>query len=238
MTAMLSMYTGETQMRWLPMPLKCSLASLSTMLLWLAAAACLGWLFWAPGKEQTSSRSASLQVATQQPELKTLFETDIRKPVGPPMVHSGLTDPHGQPVMINCNTCHATKSPNNDLRLGASLTEFHQGLKGQHGNLTCVSCHNPQDGYQSLRLADGKLVPYVEVMQLCAQCHGPQYRDYQHGAHGGMTGYWDLTKGPRQRNNCIDCHDPHHPKYPVVRPAQGPQDRALSRSQHSGGGHE
>ena len=60
-------------------------------------------------------------------------------------------------------------------------------------------------------------------MTLCAQCHGPQFRDYQHGAHGGMTGYWDLTKGGRMRNNCIDCHDPHAPKYPTVTPGPRPE---------------
>jgi hypothetical protein len=70
-------------------------------------------------------------------------------------------------------------------------------------------------------------------MTLCAQCHGPQFRDYQHGAHGGMSGFWDLSKGGRTRNNCIDCHDPHAPKYPTVTPARGPNDRF-----QTGGGHE
>jgi hypothetical protein len=70
-------------------------------------------------------------------------------------------------------------------------------------------------------------------MRLCAQCHGPQYRDYQNGAHGGMTGNWDLSKGGRVRNNCIDCHDPHAPRYPTVTPSRGPNDRFLT-----GGGHE
>jgi hypothetical protein len=84
-----------------------------------------------------------------------------------------------------------------------------------------------------LRLADGRSLPYSDVMSLCAQCHGPQFRDYQHGAHGGMTGYWDLSKGGRTRNSCIDCHDPHAPKYPTVTPARGPNDRFLS-----GDGHE
>jgi formate-dependent nitrite reductase cytochrome c552 subunit len=79
-------------------------------------------------------------------------------------------------------------------------------------------------------------------MQLCAQCHGPQYRDYRHGAHGGMAGHWDLAKGGRVRNNCIDCHDPHSPKYPTVRPAGGPLDRGGVHPNASppqkGAGHE
>jgi formate-dependent nitrite reductase cytochrome c552 subunit len=154
-----------------------------------------------------------------------LHEVVIRKPAGPPVVKTGLTDAHGQPVTIACATCHATKEPNATARLGQELKLFHQGLTGAHANLACVSCHNPDEKYGSLRLADGSAVPYTEVMQLCAQCHGPQYRDYLHGAHGGMAGYWDLTKGPRIRNNCIDCHDPHSPKFPTVRPDIGPNDR-------------
>jgi formate-dependent nitrite reductase cytochrome c552 subunit len=157
----------------------------------------------------------------------------IRKPDGPPTIPTGTFDEKGRPVAVACAACHATKPANADARLGTPLPQFHSGLVGQHGNLTCVSCHNPADGYGTLRLADGRSVPYREVMTLCAQCHGPQHRDYLNGAHGGMTGYWDLSKGGRVRNNCIHCHDPHAPKYPTVSPAAGPSDRFLH-----GGGHD
>lgn len=157
----------------------------------------------------------------------------IRKPTGPPTIPTGTFDEKGQPVSVACATCHATKPPLVGAKLGTPLVLFHQGLNGQHANLACTVCHNPADGYASLRLADGQSLPYAEVMTLCAQCHGPQYRDYQHGAHGGMVGYWDRTKGQRVRNNCIDCHAPHAPKYPTVAPAHGPNDRF-----QTGGGHE
>lgn len=157
----------------------------------------------------------------------------VRKPVGRPTVPLGVCDEKGNPLSVACATCHATKPANADAKLGTPLSQFHQGLIGKHGSLSCTSCHNPTDGYASLRLADGKGVPYSEVMTLCAQCHGPQARDYQRGAHGGMTGYWDLTAGGRVRNTCIECHDPHAPKYPTVQPARGPHDRF-----QQGGGHE
>lgn len=144
-----------------------------------------------------------------------------------------MFDEKGQPITIACAICHATKPTSPGAKLGTSLKLFHQDLHGSHGNLSCVSCHNPADGYASLRLADGKNVPFTEVMTLCAQCHGPQFRDYQHGAHGGMTGHWDLTKGSRSRNNCVVCHEAHAPKYPTVSPARRPNDRFLT-----GGGHE
>jgi hypothetical protein len=161
------------------------------------------------------------------------FPVTIRKPDGPPTIKTGIFDEKGTPVTIACATCHTTNPANVEARLGTSLKLFHQGLTGKHAALSCVSCHNSAEGYGSLRLADDKSVPYSEVMTLCAQCHGPQFRDYQHGAHGGMAGHWDLTKGGRVRNNCINCHDPHAPKYPTVTPAAGPNDRFLK-----GAGHE
>jgi hypothetical protein len=179
-----------------------------------------------------TSPSNTLSNDPVSPE-KNRYAVVIHKPAGPPAIKTGAVDDKGNPITIACATCHTTKPANTDAKLGTPLTLFHQGLTGKHAALSCVSCHNAADGYATLRLADGKSLPYAEVMTLCAQCHGPQFRDYQHGAHGGMTGYWDLTKGGRYRNNCIDCHDPHAPKYPTVMPAAGPNDRFLK-----GRGHE
>lgn len=150
-----------------------------------------------------------------------------------PGIPTGTFDEKGRALSVACATCHTTKAASFESKLGTPLTQFHQGLIGRHGNLSCASCHNTDQGYASLRLADGKDVPYTEVRILCAQCHGPQFRDYEHGAHGGMTGHWDLTKGGRVRNTCTDCHAPHAPKYPTVIPARGPNDRF-----QTGGGHE
>lgn len=162
----------------------------------------------------------------------TAYPVAIRKPAGPPSIPTGSFDEQGKPITISCATCHTTKPTNAAANLGRPLKDFHQGLVGKHGDLACISCHNPTDGYTTLRLADGKSIPYPEVMALCAQCHGPQFRDYRHGAHGGMTGHWDLSRGGRARNNCIDCHDPHAPKYPTVVPARGPNDRFQTGGRH------
>jgi cytochrome c553 len=164
------------------------------------------------------------------------FPITINQPAGPPTVDTGKIDERGQPIVANCSTCHSTKPPNPRLSNGADLKDFHLGLTTNHGDRSCLSCHNPQD-YNQLHLADGKPVEFQDVLTLCAQCHGPQYKDYQNGAHGGMTGYWDLTRGPRTRNNCIDCHDPHAPQYPQVMPVLRPNDRFL-RSESSENAHE
>lgn len=167
------------------------------------------------------------------------FRTFIRQPAGPPTVKTDLLDHHGAPISVACNTCHTTRPANHELKIGTELLQFHQGIKGTHGNLNCVACHHPDEGYQTLRLANGKALPYTDVMQLCAQCHGPQYRDYQHGAHGGMNGYWDLSRGNRYRNNCIDCHNPHAPRFPTLQPAPGPiNPHASQTSGKQGAGHE
>jgi len=152
----------------------------------------------------------------------------IRRPAGPPRVNLGITDLRGRPVTASCATCHATRAPDETNRIATDLIDFHQGLVVQHGTLSCLSCHNRAD-YASLRLADGTAVPYRDVMTLCALCHGPEYRDYQHGAHGGMSGYWDRTRAPRTRNNCVDCHDPHAPLFPRMQPTFKPRDRFLEQ---------
>jgi len=154
------------------------------------------------------------------------YATTIRKPAGPPQVLTGLTDPHGNAVTVSCSTCHATRKPNTDNKTAADMNEFHSSLKIAHGKISCLSCHNGND-YDSLKLADGARIEFTEVMSLCGQCHGPQMRDYEHNVHGGMNGYWDLTKGPRQKNNCVDCHNPHSPQFPKMQPTFKPRDRFL-----------
>jgi len=123
--------------------------------------------------------------------------------------------------------------PGHPLRAGAplraspaELDEFHVGLEVRHGELTCASCHS-EGQVPRLHLATGATLALRDTIQLCAQCHGPQWRDYQHGAHGGMSGHWDLSRGPRARNHCIDCHDPHAPKYVGGDPVLPPRDRGL-----------
>jgi len=154
------------------------------------------------------------------------FPTTIRRPTGPPRVATGTTDSHGNAITVSCSTCHTTRPPNSHNKTPADLTEFHAGMKFSHGNVSCLSCHNSVD-YDALKLADGTRVEFVNVMKLCAQCHGSQMKDYEHGVHGGMNGFWDTTRGPREKNNCVDCHNPHAPQFPKMRPTFKPKDRFL-----------
>ncbi len=175
-----------------------------------------------------------LAKSKEMPQVRPAWPVHINKPNGPPRVQTDVVGMDGRTITVSCSSCHSTREPNRQLRDGSNLKEFHQNLTTVHGDLTCLSCHN-QDDYDTLRLADNQKVEYSEVMRLCAQCHGPQYRDYQNGSHGGMTGYWDQEKGPRYRNNCVDCHDPHAPAYTGMHPAPGPNDRFMQRSDEHGG---
>ena len=61
-----------------------------------------------------------------------------------------------------------------------------------------------------------------DVTLLCAKCHGPKYRDWKAGVHGRQNGYWDATKGPKEKLRCIQCHDPHKPAFPPIKPLAPP----------------
>lgn len=152
----------------------------------------------------------------------------IRKPAGPPTAVVRNPDT-GKTEAVACVTCHAGRTPNPANAGTKDLDLFHQGLQVQHGGNTCLSCHDARD-YGRLHLADSRPVPFTEVVTLCGQCHGPQLRDYLKGAHGGMNGAWDLTRGNRVRQACTACHDPHTPKYQGAHPVLPPRDRFLETS--------
>lgn len=152
-----------------------------------------------------------------------------------PRVFTGHTDKDGRPITVACGTCHATRNPNFENAHSDDLDEFHRGLRFVHGNQRCLACHDPSN-YDQLRLADGSGVPFEDVMQLCAQCHAIQARDFANGAHGGMNGYWDVSRGNRIRHNCTDCHDPHSPLLPRMMPTFKPRDRFLSPGENQNGG--
>lgn len=148
-----------------------------------------------------------------------------------------LTLDGGQVAVTPCTTCHGAVDPTPLPARAEGIGGPHAGLTVRHGMLSCASCHHPSRRDQ-LRLADGRSVLLIEAMELCAQCHGPQKRDFDHGAHGGMRGYWDLRKGPRERNHCVACHDPHAPRFGTFAPVEGPRDRFTSQHAQGDKSHE
>ncbi len=167
---------------------------------------------------------------TDSPKVLTTYATEgrhpviIRQPDGPPRVILAGVDPQGRSGEVACSTCHSIREPDFENKTPETLDEFHQGLFVNHGKLACYACHNPDDS-DSLKLADGTRVAYQDVMAMCSQCHSKQAESFAHGAHGGMNGHWDLTRGPQMKNNCINCHDPHSPAYPRMMVGFKPKDR-------------
>ncbi len=169
-----------------------------------------------------SQRQKQPQFASQ-----TLHPTNINLPTGPPSVLIGNHPETNAPITASCTTCHATREPNL-TNTAKELDKFHQNLKFNHADLSCYSCHN-ENNYETLKLADNTAIKYPKVMDLCAQCHNPQATAFKHGAHGGMNGFWDRSRGPQSKNACIDCHDPHAPQFPTLKPMFKPIDRFLDK---------
>lgn len=157
------------------------------------------------------------------------------------VVDSPLLDVNGTPIGVGCETCHGPNpvgswaaTPGEPFHTGVGVTEEGVRSLDQHGELKCDNCHSPDR--LTVHLADGALLDLADTMRLCAQCHGPQFRDYQRGSHGGMTGFWDLRQGPRSRNNCVVCHAPHSPRFEPRMPAPGPRDWYLRDKPHASKG--
>lgn len=148
----------------------------------------------------------------------------IHQPARLTSVASQRTDALGQPLAVPCSDCHSMAVVEERKHDAAALEDFHRGLQVTHGELGCRACHDAERP-DALALAGGETIPMAEAMRLCAQCHGPQYRDYRRGAHGGATGHWDRSRGPRVRNHCVDCHDPHAPTYLGASPVFPPRER-------------
>lgn len=142
-------------------------------------------------------------------------------------VDSGLRDVNGHPIGVACASCHESHAEAPFAQRVEELKDFHTDLKFAHGDQRCFACHAPEDR-SLLRLADDRRIELAEVQTLCSQCHGPQARDWRRGSHGGMRGYWDLSRGPRVRASCVSCHDAHAPAWPQVQPVFKPKDRFLS----------
>lgn len=119
-----------------------------------------------------------------------------------------------------CSDCHAIITP----RAGETYRTAtqHREIRLEHGiNTSCFNCHHPSNRDVFVG-DDGVEIPWGQSSRLCAKCHGPVFRDWQHGAHGRTNGYWDTSRGVQTRRGCIECHDPHRPPFPGLPPAPPP----------------
>jgi hypothetical protein len=151
------------------------------------------------------------------------FATVIHEPTAYGVLDTPITDEEtGKdfPAGTACETCHSAPAA---TTLSEEEAKRYHEVEIRHGTLTCDQCHD--DDRRQLHLADDTPVAFLKVLDLCAQCHGPELRDYEHGAHGGGNGFWDASRGGKLKNNCVDCHEPHAPDFATVRPVFHPNDR-------------
>ena len=177
------------------------------------------------------SREFGPAVSTEAPK----HPVSIHQPTTLGVADSAHVDINGTPIGVACDTCHGPSGELSWAQQPDSPANFHEAVKLEHGTLSCNFCHD--DDRTKLHLADGKKLDIGDALVLCSQCHGVQVRDYKAGSHGGMNGYWDLQRGPRDRNHCVDCHAPHTPAYERVMPVHMPQDRFLDESGMNHGRH-
>jgi hypothetical protein len=129
---------------------------------------------------------------------------------------------------FDCYACHEKGKPptlrfdtNQNLIIPKEHPDIVMG-HGSHGrNNNCFNCHN-ETNLELLQSRDGRPLKFSDSPQLCGSCHGPTYRDWEAGVHGRTSGYWDRNLGNFDRKQCVNCHNPHSPKFPGRKPAPGP----------------
>jgi formate-dependent nitrite reductase cytochrome c552 subunit len=129
---------------------------------------------------------------------------------------------------FDCYACHEKKKPpvlRFDAKQNLIIPQEHADIvmgHGEHGrNNNCFNCHD-ETNLEQLQTRDGRVVKFQDSPQLCGSCHGPTFEDWEAGAHGRISGYWDRQLGPYKRQQCVNCHNPHSPKFPSRKPAPGP----------------
>ncbi len=171
-----------------------------------------------------------VSAAAQVPAWAT-DTSPVRQPTLEPSYHVAV-------YTYRCNDCHAIIAE----RAPASYRTVvqHTEVKLRHGiNTRCFNCHHAtnRDAFAG---EGGEEIPWNQPQLLCAKCHGPVYRDWQHGSHGRTNGYWNTSMGTQTRRKCIECHDPHEPPFTHLQPAppphtlrMGPQDVAGPSAPHN-----
>jgi hypothetical protein len=149
----------------------------------------------------------------QQPPVGLPSDTHLDKT--PPRATKGL-DLVKMGWTYNCMECHKLFP----ARWHYDDRPFneHKSIALDHGNNRfCLNCHHPTNRNAFVDY-DGSEIAQADVVLLCAKCHGPTYRDWMAGVHGRENGYWNTEMGEKTKLRCIQCHDPHSPKFKPMQP--------------------
>lgn len=129
---------------------------------------------------------------------------------------------------FDCYACHEKGKPPTlrfDTNQNLIIPKEHSDIVMHHGsherNNNCYNCHN-EANLTLLQTRDRHEVQFTNSQLLCGSCHGPTLRDWEAGVHGRTSGFWDRDLGAADRELCVNCHNPHSPKFPSRKPAPGP----------------
>ncbi|MCM5663912.1 cytochrome c3 family protein [Galbibacter mesophilus] len=114
-------------------------------------------------------------------------------------------------TMYECTECHA--KPLAEMRdPEVLLPRSHWDIEIVHGDaktMNCLTCHSGAN-MNNLHSLTGEAISFNKSYQVCAQCHTSQFKDWKGGAHGKNISGW---APPRAINSCVNCHNPHQPKF-------------------------
>ncbi|MFO1497235.1 MAG: hypothetical protein U1G07_02365 [Verrucomicrobiota bacterium] len=149
----------------------------------------------------------------KQPPVGLASDTHLDKK--PPRATKGL-DLVKAGWTYNCMECHKL-FPARWHYDDRSFNE-HKNIVLDHGNNRfCLNCHHPVNRNAFVDY-DGAEIAQADVVKLCAKCHGTIYRDWLAGVHGRENGFWKADLGEKTKLRCIQCHDPHSPKFKAMQP--------------------
>ncbi len=117
-----------------------------------------------------------------------------------------------------CSQCHTDKG-NPTRRELLFHDEVQARFTHDAEHRWCLDCHD-QANRDVLHLSSGEPVPFSESYRLCGQCHGDKFRDWRVGVHGKRIGSWS---GAKTYFLCVNCHDPHAPRFKALKPEPPPQ---------------
>lgn len=117
--------------------------------------------------------------------------------------------PESTTDMIACIDCHKGLKINTKIR---TLTQTHKDFVFNHPGFDkqsrwCYYCHYT-GAFDKLTMEDGRILEYKDSHLLCQQCHPGNYREWELGFHGRVTG--ELA-GVKQSLSCVNCHNSHTP---------------------------
>ena len=139
-----------------------------------------------------------------------LDKTPPRQTVGLDLVKSGWS--------YNCMECHKLFPARWHYGGNDRPLNEHKNIKLDHGNNRfCLNCHHATNRNAFVDY-DNSEIAQADVVLLCAKCHGTTYRDWKAGVHGRQNGFWNASLGDKTKLRCIQCHDPHSPKFQAMKP--------------------